>query len=308
MMQTQAMQVPDTPYGSAFLGAVATTSAPKHLVCRQSARNQWHVDYDETKYTEAEFNERNQSPKAATVQTGAVVAQVCAQVPTIATCIPRLGRGLPSRAVNNAQATEQESPLNVFLRGGVQVNTSNINTTNRDAALATYADAIAETFLRAVSSSSTHSDFSTPSVPTSPTASAATVATASTTATTVTAATVVINAADAEAAAASTSGLSKLYKYREEVNQTVVASWSAIPAASAMPADSAMPAPTVQPAMGAMLATINQANQEAPGDTGMPDAAGADKLEEISTGGNFALFMAQVCLAFFYFKTIIKKS
>ncbi len=288
MMQTKDIQVPVTPYGSAFLGAVATTSAPNHLVCRQSARNQWRVDYDETKYTEAEFNERNQSPKAATVQTGAVVAQVCAQVPTIATCIPRVGRGLPSRAVNSAQATNKESPLDVFLPGGqvntttintTTINTTTINTTNRQAALATYADAIAETFLRAASSSSTESDFSTKSVPNSPTASAASAPTASTAATTGTAATVQINSADAEAAAASTSGLSKLYKYREKVNQTVVASWSALPAQNVLPAPSATLVASAPPVQSA------KANKQAPGDNDMPDAAGAEPIDEISTGG-----------------------
>jgi hypothetical protein len=218
-----AIPVDATPYGtsstdSAFLRAVADTSGPNELTCRQSARNRVRVNYDETKYTEVEFNERNKSPKAATVQTGPVVAQV----PDVATCIPRLVRGLPSRAVHAAQAMYEESPLDV-LRGSVDVNTSSINTTNRQSALATYADSIAETYLRAASSSSTQSDFSTGSVPNSPTASAASAATASTTSTTATAATVPINAADAEAAAASTSGLSRLYKYREKVNQTFLA-------------------------------------------------------------------------------------
>jgi hypothetical protein len=299
MMHTHAIAVEGMPYGTSFtdsslLGAVADTSAPNQVTCRQSARNIVRVDYDETKYTEVEFSERNKSPKAAAVQTGPVVAQV----PDVATCIPRLGRGLPSRAVNNAQAVYQDSPVDVFLRGGAQANTTSINTTNGQSALATYADTIAETFLRAASSSSTQSDFSTPSVPNSPTASAASAETASTTATTATAATVPINAADAEAAAASTSGLSKLYKYREKVNKTVVASWSAIPAASAIPADSAMPAPSAPPAMGFLLATINQAKQEAPGDTGMLDAVSAAQIEQISTGRDFALFMAQVCLYF----------
>ena len=41
--------------------------------------------------------------------------------------------------------------------------------------------------------------------------------------------------------------------------------------------------------------------QQAPGDSGMPDAMGADQVEEISRGGNFALFMAQVCLFSFSF-------
>lgn len=43
-------------------------------------------------------------------------------------------------------------------------------------------------------------------------------------------------------------------------------------------------------------------DQQAPAidqDIDMPDAAGASQIEEISTGGNFALFMAQVCLSFF---------
>jgi hypothetical protein len=39
--------------------------------------------------------------------------------------------------------------------------------------------------------------------------------------------------------------------------------------------------------------------QEAPLDSAMPDAEGASQIEEISTGGNFALFMAQVCFFFF---------
>jgi hypothetical protein len=34
--------------------------------------------------------------------------------------------------------------------------------------------------------------------------------------------------------------------------------------------------------------------QQAPGDAVMPDAADESQIEEISTGGNFALFMAQV--------------
>ena len=38
--------------------------------------------------------------------------------------------------------------------------------------------------------------------------------------------------------------------------------------------------------------------QEAPLDSVMPDAEGASQIEEISTGGNFARFMAQVCLFF----------
>ena len=39
--------------------------------------------------------------------------------------------------------------------------------------------------------------------------------------------------------------------------------------------------------------------QQAPVDSGMPDTVGASQTEEISKGGNFALFMAQVCLSFF---------
>ena len=278
---------------SAFLGAVATTSGPHQPVCRQSARNMGRMDYDETKYAEAEFNERNKAPKAATLQTGAVVAEVPAQVLVIATCVPRLGSGLPSRAVQRAQATYDESPLDVFLRGGVKVNTSSINTTNRDAALATYADAIAQTFLRAASSSSTESDFSTKSVPNSPTASATSAATAATTAT---AATVPINAADAEADAASVSGLSKLYKIRENMNVVGAAAARALPACSTLPAPSATLAPSADIATSAPPAQSAKGNQEAPGDMHMPDAAGAEPIDEISTGGNFALFMAQVCL------------
>ena len=39
--------------------------------------------------------------------------------------------------------------------------------------------------------------------------------------------------------------------------------------------------------------------QEAPGDTVMNDTESEGEGGEISTGGNFALFMAQVCLSFF---------
>ena len=284
MMHTQAMDVPATPYDSAFVGAVAGTSAPIQLTGRQSARNIGRVDYDETKYTEAEFNERSKSPKPATLQTGPVIGQV----PVVATCIPRLGRGLPSRAVHSAQATEQESPLDVFLRGGVKVNTSSINTTNRDAALATYAEAIAETFLRAASSSSTESDFSTKSVPNSPTASAASAVTATTTAT---AATVPINMVDAESAAASVSGLSKLYKIRENMNVGGAAATRALPDPSAQPACSTLTAPsaTLTPSTDIVLSAppvpSANANKQAPGDMDMPDAAGVEPIDEISTGG-----------------------
>ena len=48
-------------------------------------------------------------------------------------------------------------------------------------------------------------------------------------------------------------------------------------------------------------AAINEANQETPGDIDMPDAVGNEPIEEISTGGNFVLFMAQVFLFFFSF-------
>ncbi len=46
--------------------------------------------------------------------------------------------------------------------------------------------------------------------------------------------------------------------------------------------------------ISAGAASSVQLKQKAPGDSGMPDAP-----DEISTGGNFALFMAQVCLFFF---------
>jgi len=39
--------------------------------------------------------------------------------------------------------------------------------------------------------------------------------------------------------------------------------------------------------------------QKAPGGSDMSNAAVASQTEEISTGGNFALFMAQVCFSFF---------
>ena len=271
-----ATTVEGTPYGasstdSAFLRAVADTSGPKQLTCRQSARNRVRVDYDETKYNELEFSERNKSPKAAAVQTGPVVAQV----PDVATCIPRLGRGLPSRAVNSAQAMHEELSLDVFLRDGAQANTTSINTTNRQAAFATYADAMAETFVRAASSSSTESDFSTASVANSPTASAASAAsaaTASTAATTATAATVPINAVNAEAVAASTSGLSKLYKYREKVNQTVAASWSAATASTAATTATAATVP------------INAVNAEA----AAASTSGLSKLYKIRQNMNVA--------------------
>ena len=45
-------------------------------------------------------------------------------------------------------------------------------------------------------------------------------------------------------------------------------------------------------------------DQQAPGDSVMPDAADGSKIEEFSTGAKFALFMTQVCLSFLKFKTI----
>ena len=85
---------------------------------------------------------------------------------------------------------------------------------------------------------------------------------------------------DAEAAAASVSGLSKLYKIRENMNATGLAASSATAAPSA-------PAASVAPP-----AAINETDQ----DIDMPDAAGAEPMQEISTGGKFAVFMAQVCI------------
>jgi hypothetical protein len=43
---------------------------------------------------------------------------------------------------------------------------------------------------------------------------------------------------------------------------------------------------------------LNASDQDAPGDAVMKDAAEESEMQEISTGGNFALFMAQVCLFF----------
>ncbi len=40
-------------------------------------------------------------------------------------------------------------------------------------------------------------------------------------------------------------------------------------------------------------------DQEVPGDTVMNDTESESEVEEISTGGKFALFMTQACLSFF---------
>ena len=58
-----------------------------------------------------------------------------------------------------------------------------------------------------------------------------------------------------------------------------------------------LPAPSAPPAPSAQPVAINESDQEAPVHMDIPDAAGAfqiEKIEEISTGGKFALFMAQV--------------
>jgi hypothetical protein len=39
---------------------------------------------------------------------------------------------------------------------------------------------------------------------------------------------------------------------------------------------------------------LNASDQDAPGDAVMSDAANKSQIDEICTGGNFALFMAQV--------------
>jgi hypothetical protein len=52
------------------------------------------------------------------------------------------------------------------------------------------------------------------------------------------------------------------------------------------------------------LQVLNASDQDAPGDAVMKDATDESQIDEISTGGNFALFMAQVCLFFLKFKTI----
>ena len=57
-----------------------------------------------------------------------------------------------------------------------------------------------------------------------------------------------------------------------------------------------VPAPSAPPAPSAEPAVINASEQEAPVDMDMPDA---EEIEESCTGGNSALFMAQVCIFFF---------
>ena len=52
-----------------------------------------------------------------------------------------------------------------------------------------------------------------------------------------------------------------------------------------------VPAPSAPPAPPAQLPVMNESEQQAPVDMDMPDA---EEIEEISTGGKFALFMAQV--------------
>lgn len=81
---------------------------------------------------------------------------------------------------------------------------------------------------------------------------------------------------DAEAAAAPVSGLFKLYKIRENMNATGLAASSAAAASVAPPA------------------AINETDQ----DIDMPDAAGAEPMEEISTGAASSVLTQQVCLSF----------
>ncbi len=280
-MHTQAIPVPNPPHETSsrpidFYRTTPTTSAPNPPACRHSARNKGPaIDYDETKYNEEEFKERNASPKDA---------------------IPRFCTGLPSSAVNenlNANATK-ESHSDASLRGPGQSNATTINTTNRMKALAgsmhvnTQAmenEEIAETFQRAASSSSVASDFSSRSVPNSPTANA-TSPTSPTSATSHTSAAIdkdapgdaVMNDTESEsdmsAAAGSTSGLSKIYKIRMSMH------------ANDAPVPSAPPPPNAA------------SDEQQPDDMDMPDAAGSAEIEEISTHPNFALFMAQVCLFF----------
>ena len=47
------------------------------------------------------------------------------------------------------------------------------------------------------------------------------------------------------------------------------------------------------------LQVLNASDQDAPGDAVMKDAANESQIDEICTGGNFALFMAQVYFFFF---------
>jgi hypothetical protein len=61
-------------------------------------------------------------------------------------------------------------------------------------------------------------------------------------------------------------------------------------------------------ALGGLGLGIDAIEQKAPGDMRINDTESEGEGEEISTGGNFALFMAQVCLFFLKFKNIIKNS
>jgi len=57
------------------------------------------------------------------------------------------------------------------------------------------------------------------------------------------------------------------------------------------------PAPAIEQAAPAIEQPAPAIDKDAPGDAEMPDAADESQIDEISTGGNFARFMAQVCLS-----------
>ena len=173
------------------------------------------------------------------------------------TSTPILSKGLPTNAVKattDAQAAEKTSRItSAHVSGLLSLNPT--PTVSKAVEAATEEPATAEIFMRAASSSSTESDFSTPSVPNSQTEAAS-------------GSVVTPNAPpapsappDAEPAAASVSGRSKFDKMREKMKPNL------------LPARVAPPAP------------INQANPEATGDLDMPDAVGKEPMEEISTGG-----------------------
>ena len=79
---------------------------------------------------------------------------------------------------------------------------------------------------------------------------------------------------------------------------------TAMPSMASSPA-SALSTPSVEftetnpEALRGLGLGIDAIEQEAPVDTVMNDTESEGEGEEISTGGNFALFMAQVCLSFF---------
>jgi hypothetical protein len=267
-----------SPAPKPALGASPSAISTKETEVRRGARDRGPPKkYDESNYTEEEFNETIDSPKAAK---DLIVTKVPAEAPAVARSFPELDR---------------------FLYGPVKKNTTGISETDEDLAWtlcdmqqqSCSKDKPAATSSKQPSASSNQPAAASnqPVDKTSRITSAhvsgllalnpGSAAMESPAPSASGAPPVAINAAPAEAAAAAVSGLHGLYKIRAHMKAPA----EPVPSAVATSSDTQAPSNQGNKVASDDAVMNDTQSESAPGETVMPEVGGATQIEEISTKG-----------------------